>query len=243
MPSHRIPYDRAAELAGGRLVEIGSLEGTTEAELEAALTDRTAMVAVGRRQPSAARRARPRRPPSGSPTPTACPCSSTRRRSSRPRRTCGRSPATSARTPSRSAAARRCAGRRRAACCSARSDFIEAVRANGSPYERLARPMKVGKEEIAGLVRAVELYVAADHDAQARVWAAVVEAGHGTSAAVPGLQVERRRDERGGPARAAAPRHGRRGRASEPRRRRSADGCGTATRGSSSCRTARMRST
>jgi L-seryl-tRNA(Ser) seleniumtransferase len=42
--SHRIPYDRAAELAGGRLVEIGSLTGTKEAELEAALTDRTAMV-------------------------------------------------------------------------------------------------------------------------------------------------------------------------------------------------------
>ena len=42
--SHRIPYDRAAELAGGRLVEIGSLEGTTEGELEAVLSDRTAMV-------------------------------------------------------------------------------------------------------------------------------------------------------------------------------------------------------
>ena len=51
--------------------------------------------------------------------------------------------------------------------------------------------MKVGKEEIAGLVRAVELYVAADHDAQARVWAAVVETWARDLGAVPGLQVER----------------------------------------------------
>ena len=72
-----------------------------------------------------------------------------------------------------------------------RTDFIEAVRANGSPWERLARPMKVGKEEIAGLLRAVELYVAADHDAQARAWAAVVEAWARDLGAVPGLQVER----------------------------------------------------
>jgi L-seryl-tRNA(Ser) seleniumtransferase len=72
-----------------------------------------------------------------------------------------------------------------------RSDFIEAVRANGSPWERLARPMKVGKEEIAGLVRAVELYVTADHAEQAREWKAVVEAWARDLGAVPGLQVER----------------------------------------------------
>ena len=34
---HRIPYDPAIELAGGRLVEIGSAAGTTEAELDGAI--------------------------------------------------------------------------------------------------------------------------------------------------------------------------------------------------------------
>ena len=50
--------------------------------------------------------------------------------------------------------------------------------------------MKVGKEEIAGLMRAVELYVAADHDAQAQVWAGVVEAWASDLGDVPGLRVE-----------------------------------------------------
>jgi len=47
-----------------------------------------------------------------------------------------------------------------------RPDLIEACSANGAPYQRLVRAMKVGKEEIAGLVRAVEIYVAVDHAAE-----------------------------------------------------------------------------
>src|SRR4029077_12177183 len=42
--AHRIPEDRGIELAGGRVVEIGTPEGTTDADLEAALTDRTGLV-------------------------------------------------------------------------------------------------------------------------------------------------------------------------------------------------------
>jgi len=71
------------------------------------------------------------------------------------------------------------------------SSFIEAVRANGSPFARLARPMKVGKEEIAGLVRAVELYVAADHEAQHREWSAVVDGWVHEVGAIRGLRAER----------------------------------------------------
>ena len=40
-------------------------------------------------------------------------------------------------------------------------------------------------------MRAVELFVAADHDAQARAWAAVVETWARDLGAVPGLRVER----------------------------------------------------
>jgi L-seryl-tRNA(Ser) seleniumtransferase len=42
-------------------------------------------------------------------------------------------------------------------------ELIDAMRANASPLQRLARAMKVGKEEICGLVAAVERYVALDH--------------------------------------------------------------------------------
>ena len=40
--------------------------------------------------------------------------------------------------------------------------MITAVAVNGSPYQRLARPMKVGKEEMIGLLAAVERYVSVD---------------------------------------------------------------------------------
>lgn len=48
--------------------------------------------------------------------------------------------------------------------------LIEACRLNDNPNMGVGRPMKAGKEEIAGLVRAVELYVARDHTADSLAW-------------------------------------------------------------------------
>jgi uncharacterized pyridoxal phosphate-dependent enzyme len=48
--------------------------------------------------------------------------------------------------------------------------WIDAIRANGSPFQRLARAFKVGKEEIAGIVTAVEQYVNLDHAAEFEYW-------------------------------------------------------------------------
>ncbi len=47
-----------------------------------------------------------------------------------------------------------------------RADLIEACRLNGSPNHGLGRPMKVGKEEMAGLLKAVELYLDVDQEAR-----------------------------------------------------------------------------
>ena len=47
-----------------------------------------------------------------------------------------------------------------------RADLIEAMRVNGSPNHSLGRPMKVGKEEMAGLLKAVELYLEIDQEAR-----------------------------------------------------------------------------
>src|SRR5947208_2250469 len=41
-----------------------------------------------------------------------------------------------------------------------RATLIEAIRANGAPHQRLARAMKVGKEEMLGLLAAVRRYLA-----------------------------------------------------------------------------------
>jgi len=51
-----------------------------------------------------------------------------------------------------------------------REDLIEACTVNGSPNYGIGRPMKVDKEEIVGLVKALELYVAQDFEAEMKTW-------------------------------------------------------------------------
>ena len=47
-----------------------------------------------------------------------------------------------------------------------RKDLIDAMRAHSSPNHSFGRPMKVGKEEMVGLLKAVELYLQVDQDAR-----------------------------------------------------------------------------
>jgi seryl-tRNA(Sec) selenium transferase len=70
-------------------------------------------------------------------------------------------------------------------------EFIAAARANGSPHQRLARALKAGKEDMAGLVRAVELLLAQDHEAVARRWEQRVAEWVDTLSKVPGLTAVR----------------------------------------------------
>jgi uncharacterized pyridoxal phosphate-dependent enzyme len=50
-----------------------------------------------------------------------------------------------------------------------RKDLVDAARHHASPYDRtIGRAMKVGKEEVAGLVTALERFLVADHDAEYR---------------------------------------------------------------------------
>lgn len=51
-----------------------------------------------------------------------------------------------------------------------RADLVAACYANGFPHTRFGRALKVGKEEIAGLLVALELVLAADRPAQIRAW-------------------------------------------------------------------------
>ena len=56
-----------------------------------------------------------------------------------------------------------------------KSAWIEAIRANGSPFQRFARAFKVGKEEIAGLTTAVEMYVKQDQAAEFKNWERIID--------------------------------------------------------------------
>lgn len=52
-----------------------------------------------------------------------------------------------------------------------RQDLIEAAQLNNNPYaDTVGRPAKVGKEEIMGLLAAVEAYVRRDHEADLKLW-------------------------------------------------------------------------
>ena len=52
-----------------------------------------------------------------------------------------------------------------------REDLVHYALLNNSPYEdTLGRGQKVGKEEIVGMIKALELYLSEDHDALAKDW-------------------------------------------------------------------------
>jgi len=55
-----------------------------------------------------------------------------------------------------------------------RKDLIAACALNGAPNHGIGRPMKVGKEEIAGLVAALQRYVRLDHQARIASWEQMV---------------------------------------------------------------------
>ena len=51
-----------------------------------------------------------------------------------------------------------------------RKDLVEACALNSNPYSAIGRGMKVGKEEVMGLLAAVELFMSQDEDAVIAGW-------------------------------------------------------------------------
>jgi L-seryl-tRNA(Ser) seleniumtransferase len=72
-----------------------------------------------------------------------------------------------------------------------RRDLIEACRLNGSPNHSIGRPMKVGKEEMCGLLAAVRRYVKLDHEARARTCEQIVRAWSHVLSQAPGVSADR----------------------------------------------------
>jgi L-seryl-tRNA(Ser) seleniumtransferase len=163
--AHRIPYDAAVRLAGARLAEIGDTEETTPDMLEAALSEQTAAVlfvagahlsrgALALQQVVALAHARgvPVIVDGAAQLP----------------------PPENLWAYTRDAGAdlaifsggKDLRGPQASGLIVGRADLIEACRVNGTPNQRFGRPMKVGKEEMAGLLAAVELYLAQDHPAR-----------------------------------------------------------------------------
>jgi L-seryl-tRNA(Ser) seleniumtransferase len=72
-----------------------------------------------------------------------------------------------------------------------RKGLIEAMAFHANPRMALGRPMKVGKEEIVGLLAAVKRYLALDHDAIMQAWEGQVAAVIAAFEGVPGVTARR----------------------------------------------------
>ena len=69
-----------------------------------------------------------------------------------------------------------------------REDLVHYALLNNSPYEdTLGRGQKVGKEEIVGMIKALELYLNEDHDALAKEWQDRLETISRQITKVPGV--------------------------------------------------------
>ncbi len=72
-----------------------------------------------------------------------------------------------------------------------RKDLIEAAHMNNNPHgDTIARPCKVGKEEIMGLLAAVELYVKRDHEADQKLWRGFMESISRDLRGIPTVRTE-----------------------------------------------------
>jgi L-seryl-tRNA(Ser) seleniumtransferase len=72
-----------------------------------------------------------------------------------------------------------------------RKDLIRAASRNMCPHHAIGRPMKVGKEEAIGLMRAVELYLRRDHEAEWAQWEKRLDSIAEALADVPGVTTGR----------------------------------------------------
>jgi L-seryl-tRNA(Ser) seleniumtransferase len=72
-----------------------------------------------------------------------------------------------------------------------RRDLIDACALNANPHYSIGRAMKVGKEEIAGLVAALELYLMQDFAAEEKMWEDMVADIVRTLSGIPGLEARR----------------------------------------------------
>jgi len=188
--AHRNPYDPSVRLGGGRIVNIGNTSQTFEWELEAAINSNTAAVFYP---------AGPRYAGSVLPLETVSLIAHKRGIPVIVDAAADLPPHTNLWNFTRNGGAdlalfsggKGLRGPQASGMMVGSPELIAAARANGSPHQRLARALKVGKEEVAGLVQAIELYVGKDHEAEYAGWERVVADWVEALSGFPGVSARR----------------------------------------------------
>jgi D-glucosaminate-6-phosphate ammonia-lyase len=187
---HRIPYDPAIRLAGARIVEVGNRLQTFSWELEAAITPRTAMVfyAAGVHLASGAL---PLTETVEIAHAHGIPVVVDAAAQLPPTENLWRFTRELGADLAVFSGGKDFRGPQASGLLVGNESMIAAVAVNGSPHQRLARPMKVGKEEMIGLLAAVERYVGEDWQDRARRYEATVERWVENFSGMPGISASR----------------------------------------------------
>jgi L-seryl-tRNA(Ser) seleniumtransferase len=158
--SHRVGYDRAIVAVGTRLIEV-----TTHAELEAAYTDRTAMLFIFGDAAERGEITVKEMADSGHARGVPSFVDAAAERPDVPNWYLAQGVDAVAYSGGKCLRGPQASG-----LVLGRKQLLQAAFANGSPHGSIGRPMKVGKEEIMGLLAAVEQWVVRDHQAEWREW-------------------------------------------------------------------------
>lgn len=159
--AHRIPYDPAIQLAGADIVEIGNALQTFEWELEAAITDATAAIFFVAGE-HLRRGALPLETTIAVAHRYGVPVVVDAAAQLPPRSNLWHFTRDLGADLAVFSGGKDLRGPQSSGFVVGRADLIAGCRAHASPHQRLARMAKVGKEEMIGLLRAIELYLEED---------------------------------------------------------------------------------
>lgn len=187
---HRIPYDPAIRLPGARIIGVGNVLQTFDWELEAAFTPRTAMVFYVAGDHLAAG-ALPLRTVVEIAHRHGVPVVVDAAAQLPPTENLWRFTRDDGADLAIFSGGKDFHGPQASGLLVGTSAMIDAVAANGAPNQRLARPMKVGKEEMIGLLAAIEQYMTVDWHARVEEYEATVARWIAHFNAIPGLKAER----------------------------------------------------
>jgi seryl-tRNA(Sec) selenium transferase len=189
MKSHRSRYDQGILVAGGRLVEAGTTDLVYPEQIERAITEKTAFLFY-LAEAEAERGSLPLSLLAGICGPKKIPIVVDAAAELPPQRNFTAYIKSGADLVIFSGG-KDIAGPQSSGLILGRRDLIEACRANSCPNHSVGRAMKVDKENLAGLLKAVELYVKTDFSEKEKLWNESADKLRIGLASIDGLEVEK----------------------------------------------------